>query len=147
MPDIDIPGFEDVELAPPMLDPGTYVFNIQEEPQMKTSDNDKQYLEVKLVCLEGPPQSTPDPATGSNLAAGRKMTDRLYFVDGAFFRVKSLLICAGLLKRDDKESDMARGKFNSSVLVGARLNCRIETNSYKNAAGEDREGRNVVYLT
>ena len=121
MPIINLPSFPDTELAAPRLDPGEYTMNIPEKPIVETNQNGKQYLAVKYKVLEGPDQEKEDPGTGSKSPAGRVVTDRFYLVEGAEFRIKRLLVAAGILARDDKESPMARGEINTDVLVGARL--------------------------
>ncbi len=142
MPQIEIPNFDEVQLAPPRLDPGDYVATITEKPALEENQNGKPYLAVKMKIVEGPEQSDPDPATGSRSPAGRNWTDRLYLVDGAYFRVKQLLVAAGLLARDDHDSPMAKGKFNSDMLVGTTFNIRVTTQMSK----DGKEYRNVDYI-
>jgi len=130
MPELNIPNFDQVELMPPRLDPGTYVVNIQEEPALKTGTNKKtgasqQYLEVKMTVIEGPQQEHPDPNTGATNPVGRGHRDWVFLVDGAYFRVKQLLVAFGLLSKDDKTSPMAQGKINTQSLVGARGTIKI----------------------
>ena len=126
MPEIVIPNFEQVEIALPRLIAGAYTMNIQEIPTMDISKNGKQYVQIEMVVLDGPDQPDADPATGSFKPAGRKFRDRMYLVDGAYFRVKAFLIAAGLLKRDDKQSALALGKLNTDTWVGTRFSVVLQ---------------------
>jgi hypothetical protein len=141
MPEISIPDFDKVALAPPQLDPGEYTVNIYDKPALENSDNGKDYLLVKMKVVEGADQKEEDPATGSHSAVGRTINDRVYLVDGAYFRVKRLLIATGLLSRDDKDSDTALGRFNSDALQGARLRIKVVP-----AMVNGKEYRNVQYI-
>lgn len=141
MPQINIPNFDEVTVSAPKLDPGEYMVNITEKPELKENQNGKPYLEIIMKVIEGPEQQQADPATGGTDPAGRKVTDRLYLVDGAYFRVKQLLISAGILARDDKDSPLARGEFNSDVLVGARMPIKLSAQM-----NNGKEYRNVDYI-
>jgi hypothetical protein len=141
MAQIQIPNFDEVSVSAPKLDPGEYVANIDDKPELKENQNGKPYLEIKLKIIEGPQQAQPDPGTGSTDPAGRTIYDRLYMVDGAYFRVKQLLISAGILARDDKESPLARGEFNSDILAGARLPIKVSAQM-----NNGKEYRNVDYI-
>lgn len=146
MPVVNIPDFESVEVAPPRLDIGKgYVGNIVELPVIKHQDeNDsssKQYIEVKVKILEGPPQSEMDPVTGSPSPTGRSMTDRLYLVPGAFFKVKQLLVSAGLIARNDKDSPMAKGQIALDALIGAKFPFNIVA-----SMKDGTEYRNIQYV-
>lgn len=141
MATINIPNFEDVSVSAPMLDVGTYVMNVTEKPEVKENQNGKPYLELVMKVVEGPQQSQPDPGTGSTDPAGRTWKDRLYLVDGAYFRIKQLLLAAGVLARDDKDSPLARGQFNSDILVGTRFTVNLTAQM-----NNGKEYRNVDYV-
>jgi len=138
---INIPNFDEVSVSAPMLDVGTYIVNVTEKPEVKENQNGKPYMELVMKVVEGPQQSQPDPGTGSTDPAGRTVKDRLYLVDGAYFRLKQLLLAAGVLARDDKDSPLARGQFNSDILVGTRftINLTAQMNNGK-------EYRNTDYV-
>lgn len=144
MPELNIPNFDQVQLAPPQLDPGTYTVNVQEKPTLERQDDGKQFLQINMVVMDGPAQQEADPLTGSKSPVGRKWRDRLYLVDGAYFRVKALLIAASILKRDDKSSAIAMGRFNTDLLVGAKFQIKLDPN-VNPATG--KEYRNVTYVT
>lgn len=133
MPTVNLPNFDSVELAPPQLDPGEYMMSIPEKPEIKTNPNGKQYIEVPYKVIEGPNQQKEDPGTGSKDPTGRVVRDRYYLVEGAEFRIKRLLVSAGVLARDDKESPLAKGQFNTDILQGAKLpvNVTIQMNNGK----------------
>lgn len=142
MPEIFIDNFEQVELSPPKLDVGSgYHFNIESVGELEESEKTgSKYFELALRCLDGPKQSEADPVTGSLDPKGRRIKDRVYLTEGAKWRIKALLISAGLLNRDDKTSDLARGKFNTDILQGAVIACTIEAQMR-----DGKEYRNVVY--
>lgn len=141
MPAINIPKFEEVTVSAPRLDPGQYVVNITEKPSLEENQNGKPYLALTMKVIEGPEQQQEDPGTGSKSPAGRTVKDRLYLVDGAYFRVKQLLIASGLLARDDTESPMAHGQFNSDMLVGTRFSINLTAQM-----NNGKEYRNVDYI-
>jgi len=143
MPEISIPDFDKVDLLPPRLDPGTYVVNIQNEPEYKVHNNGKNYLDIEFVVIEGPNQAQPDPNTGSVAATGKKIHDWLWMVDGAYFKVKQMLIAMGLLTRDDKTSPLAQGKFTTAALVGARGTIKV---SKQLNAQDQKEYTKVEYV-
>lgn len=136
MAEITIDNFENVEVAPPQLDPGDYKFNIREEPEVKTSNNGKPYLDVNLTVVDGPAQQNGESPVD------RTVHDRVYLVEGAYWRIKQLLIAAGLLDPNDKESPLARGKFNTAILVGAMVGATVQIQ--KNPEN-GREYRNYQY--
>lgn len=128
MPEINIENFENVSLGAPRLDPGgPYEGQITDAPEMKQSDSGKPYLEVKTKVLDGPQQQEPDPETDSHSPVGREFTDRYYLNERAAFRVKQLLVATGLLSKDDKESPMAKGSFNSDLLAGQKYKFQVTT--------------------
>jgi hypothetical protein len=133
MPTINLPNFDQVELAPPQLAPGEYMMSISQKPEIKTNPNGKQYLEVRYKVIEGPEQQKPDPGTGSKDPTGRVVPDRYYLVEGAEFRIKRLLVSTGIIARDDKESPVAQGNFNTDILMGVKLpvNVTIQMNNGK----------------
>jgi hypothetical protein len=144
LPEIHIPDFDKVSLQPPQLDCGTYTVNVQEKPTIESQSDGKQYIQLQMVVMGGPAQKEADPATGNTSPVGRKWRDRLYLVDGAYFRVKALLIAAGILARDDKASAIAMGNFNSDLLVGTKFQIRLDPNINPQTG---KEYRNVVYIT
>lgn len=128
MAEINIENFESVSLGAPRLDPGgPYEGQITDTPEVKTSDSGKSYLEVKTRVLEGPEQQEPDPETDSHSPAGREFTDRYYLNERAAFRLKRLLVATGLLAKDDKDSPMAKGQFNSDMLAGQKYKFQVST--------------------
>jgi len=141
MPELSIPNFEEVSVGSLRLDPGEYVVNIQDKPEVKENRNGKPYLEVNMTIVEGPEQQEPDPSSGSKDPAGRNIRDNLYLVDGAYFRIKQLLVASGILARDDNESPIARGQFNTDILVGTRFTVRLSTRM-----NNGKEYRDVAYV-
>lgn len=142
MPEVNVPGFEDVDLSPPQLDPGEYTMNIYDKVQLRTAESSgKQYLEVPLKVVEGPEQQAPDPNTGETDATGRTMNDRVYLSQAALWRLKALLVASGLLARDDKDSPMAQGNINTDMLTGTTVQVKL-TPQMNNG----REYRNVEYV-
>lgn len=123
MPQINMPDFDQIELQPPSLDAGTYEGNIVEKPQVKSTEGEdpKQYLEVKIQVTDGPPQSKPHPVTGNTSAEGRTITNRVYLTQASAWRLKALLVCAGLLDRGDTSSPLAKGNINSDMLLGTHV--------------------------
>lgn len=140
MPEISIPNFEDVSVGTLRLDPGVYVVNVQDKPEIKENRNGKPYLELNMTVVDGPEQSAPD-GTGSTSPVGRNIRDNLYLVDGAYFRIKQVLVAAGILARDDNTSPIARGQFNSDILVGTRFTVRLEAQM-----NNGKQYNNVVYV-
>lgn len=141
MAEIQIADFDKVELSPPRLDVGSgYVFGVENVQILENEKNNNKYLEVTLRCVEGPDQTEADPITGLASPKGRVIKDRVYLTEGAKWRVKALLIASGLLARDDKTSEIARGHFDSDILLGSTVQCSIESQM-----NEGKEYRNVVY--
>jgi hypothetical protein len=133
MPQINLPGMENTEVSGGMLDPGAgYVVNIQEAPVLKTAKTGTPQLEVRMTVISGPTQKD-----GSN-PAGRKIVDFIALT--AVFRIKQLLIAAGLLNRNDKVSDMARGMFDTDILIGQKFSVNVEADMY-----DGKEKRKYVY--
>jgi hypothetical protein len=123
MPQIELNDFEKVALSAPRLDPGVYTFNVHEMPEIKKTDNEKVYINLPMKVVEGPNQKEPDPNTGSFSPVGKVFHDRLY--TGAAFRIKRMLVASGLLAKDDVTSDLARGKLDTAILVGARFQASL----------------------
>jgi hypothetical protein len=139
MPNIEIPNMENAELYAGMLDPGPhYLVNVQELPQIKEAKTGTKQIQLTMTVLSGPDQKSPDPQTGSLSPAGRKVTD--FIALSAAFRVKQLLIAAGLLARDDKTSALAKGNFNTDLLMGTKFSITIEPDMY-----DGKEKRRVKY--
>jgi hypothetical protein len=141
MPEITIPEFEEVSVGGQRLDPGKYTFVVSEKPQVKDLDmsaplsDQKPYLEVVFKVIDGPPQEEAN-SSGTNNPAGMLHTQRFYL--NAKWGVKRLLISTGLLARDDTESPMAKGKFNTDMLYNCKLDGVVKTEMYNG-----REYRNV----
>jgi hypothetical protein len=130
MPEINIPDLENTELNV-LLDPGVYTFNIQEMPTVEPAKSSgKDVLKFKAVVMDGQPQKN-----GAN-PAGRVMFNNIPLELKSV--VKQLLIACGLLRRDDKTSPMAKGNFNTDILLGATFRATVEPNMYK-----DSEGRKI----
>ena len=120
--------FDKAEAGFPRYDDGVYEFNVQEEPTIVT-DKGKPFMQLAAVCVKGPAQKdSSDPA-------GRPMRDRLYLTPASLWRVKTLLIAGGRLSRDDKESDMAKGRFGPDAFIGITFKCKISTRE-----GQDDNG-------
>ena len=141
MPEITIDGFEEVSVGGQRLDPGTYVFVVSEKPVIKDLDmnaplsDQKPYLEVKFKVIDGPPQEEPN-ASGTNNPQGMIHTQRFYL--NAKWGIKRLLIATGLLNREDNDSPMAKGRFNTDMLYNCKLNGVVKSEMYK-----EKEFRNV----
>jgi len=140
MPQVNIENFDDVDVdSYRMLDPGVYTVNVQEEPTVKMSKNNNQQLELTMKVIEGVDQKEADPSTGSKSPAGRVVKDWIAFK--AAFRIKKLLIAAGILRRDDRDSDIAKGKFETGMLIGTKFQIKLVADSYNG-----KEQRKVEYV-
>jgi hypothetical protein len=127
MPEINIPDFENTELFT-LLDPGVYTFNIQEPPLIEPAKSSgKPKLVFKAVVVDGPPQKTASGANGNNPAGKMQFVSIPLELTSV---LKSLLIATGLLIRNDKTSPMAKGQFNSDILVGTTFRATLEPNTY-----------------
>lgn len=135
MPEIIIDEFEDVNVGGQRLDPGTYTFIINEKPQVKDMETEKPYMEVKMKVIDGPPQEDTN-SSGTNNPQGMIHTQRFYL--NAKFNVKRLLISTGLLSRDDTESPIAKGRFNTDDLFNLKFQGTVKSEIYNG-----REYRNV----
>jgi hypothetical protein len=142
MPEINMEGFENISTSGfKMLDPGEYTARIT-EPPAQGFDNDKNYIEVHMEAVQGPPQKeVVNAETGSKDPAGVPFRDRIYLTAAAAWRLKRLLVCAGLLARDDKASPMAKGKIQTDLLAGATVHVRMTPN-----IRDGKEYRNVEYI-
>lgn len=126
MAEIEIDGFEDVNISNfNPLDPGSYTFVIPERPKKVNDDPDKPYIEVQMKVVEGPEQQDADPETGSKSPEGRTMRDRYYLTQASKWRIKKLLVACGIITRDDKDSPIARGKFDLDIFTGARFQAKV----------------------
>lgn len=136
MPEVFIEEMENVSVGGQRLDPGKYTFVISEQPVVKgTGADEKPYIEVKCKVIDGPPQEEVN-ASGTNNPQGMIHTQRFYLA--AKWGIKRLLISTGLLNRDDTESPMAKGKFNTDMLFNLKFEGVIKSEMYN-----DREYRNV----
>lgn len=142
MPEIQIDEFEEVSVGGQRLDVGgPYTLVINEKPEVKDLDasrpmsDQKPYLEVKMKVIDGPPQEEPN-ASGTNNPQGMRHTQRFYL--NAKFNVKRLLISVGLLNREDTESPMAKGRFNTDDLFNLKFQGKVKSDMYNG-----REYRNV----
>ena len=144
MPELDLGDvdFEGVDVSGfTQLDPGTYMFQIAEPPREEFKD-DKRFLTFNFLVLGGPEQKEAFP-DGSKDPAGKKWRDRVYLTPNAMWRFKRLLICAGLLARDDKTSPIAQGKMNTDLLAGQKVQVNLTPNIN---AETGKEYRNVEYV-
>jgi len=141
MPQINMPNFEHVELSAPQLDVGKYTVNIIEKPEMQQPESGNVYLLITMQATEGPEQSTPHPLDGSTKAEGRTIKDRVYLTAEAAWRLKALLISAGILSREDQTSPMAKGNFNTDILYGQSLQIEVTKRMHNG-----REYNNVTYI-
>jgi len=135
VPDVSLEGFEEVSIDTFRFDVGgPYQFQISEKPELNNSDPEKPYLLMSLKCLGGPDQ-VEDTPNGSKTPIGVTIKERLYL--NAKFMVKRYLISIGILSRDDTESPIAKGRFNSDIffstkfsgMVTARINAGKEYRS------------------
>ena len=133
MPEIIIDEFEDVSVGGQRLDPGAYTFVISEKPEVKDLDpnqplgDQKPYLEVKCKVVDGPEQEEIN-SSGSKSPVGMVHTQRFYL--NAKWNIKRLLIATGLLNREDKESPMAKGRFNTDMLYNQKFSGGIKIDNY-----------------
>lgn len=126
MAEIEIDGFEEISISNfKPLDPGSYTFVIPERPKKVADDADKPYIEIQMKVVEGPAQQEPDPETGSTSPEGLVMRDRYYLTPAAKWRIKKLLVACGIITRDDKDSPIARGKFDLDIFTGARFAAKV----------------------
>lgn len=126
MPEITIDDFESVSLSNVQLDPGgPYMAQISEPPKLEGA-GETPYLALSFRVVEGPEQLEADPATGSKSPEGTECTDRYYLSKAAAWRVKKLLVSTGVLNKDDSDSPMAKGNFNSDILTGKRFPFMVE---------------------
>jgi hypothetical protein len=135
MPEVNIPDFENTKLNS-LLDPGVYTFTIKDPPTLEPAQSSgKLKLVYKAEVLDGPPQKDD----GANPAGRVQFVTIPDFMDTGRSRVKQLLISAGFLRRDDKESPMARGNFNTDDLVGAIFKAVLEPSDYNGKPGRKIE--------
>lgn len=142
MPQIQLPGFDNTSLSSKKLDPGRYQVNITDVPQVKTSDNGKNFIEVEFTVRTGPKQEPTNPNEQPQDPTGMKISDRLYYDnEKAWYRIKGLMVSAGILARDDTESPKAKGQIDLDEWAGATLTIDV--------VSEMRDGkdyRNVNYV-
>lgn len=124
-----------------MLDPGVYTVVVKSFESK--FENDKEYLAMVYETKEGPKQKD----TNFPDAEGREIFDRVYLTNEAAWRLKQLLVATGLLARDDKDSEMAKGDINLDQLMsGGAFRIRLTTRLYKDQGGNQKEARNVEFL-
>ncbi len=131
MPQVHIPDFANTKMFT-LLDPGVYTFTIKELPTLEAAQSSgKLKLCFKAIVLDGPPQKE----TGDNPADRILYVTIPDFMDTGRSRVKQLLIAAGYLRRDDKDSPMANGDFNTDDLIGAIFKALVEPSDYNGKPG------------
>lgn len=136
MPKINLKGFEDTEVTPPMLDPGSYAVKITQAPVEEWDDQNRNYMDIYMMVVSGPQQKNGDAA------AGKDTRDRIYLhTPKSWFRLKQLLVAAGLMERDDKESPMAKGDIDTDLLAGQSLQIEVSINMR-----DGKEYRNTQYV-
>lgn len=136
MPEITLDGFEDVTVGGIRLDVGgPYQFAITEKPELVDMDTDKPYMIMKLKCLSGIEQEEKNNS-GTTNPMGLETTERIYL--NARFIVKRWLISIGLLARDDQDSPMAKGKFNTDMFYNQKVTAMV-----KGSMWDGKERRNV----
>ncbi len=136
MPEITLDKFEEVTVGGIRLDVGgPYDMVIHEKPELVDMGTDKPYMLLKIKCLSGPDQEETNNS-GSNSPVGLVISQRVYL--NAKFIVKRYLIATGLLTRDDTESPLAKGNFNTDMLQNKRFKGVIKSEMY-----DQKERRNV----
>lgn len=136
MPEITLDGFEEVSVGGFRLDVGgPYTLTIAEKPELHDLDTDKPYMTLKMKVIDGPDQEE-DNSSGTKKCAGQLIGERLYL--NAKFMVKRYLIAIGLLARDDTESPMAKGKFNTDLMFNQKFTALVKASMY-----QGKERRNV----
>ena len=146
---INIPNFEDVSLfsnyQPPAAD---YLCEIPDIPQVQHKEGKMSQIAVKLKITAAKDQV--------NFAKeeGNTFTDFIPFGvnpktgKDASFRFKNLLVAAGIIDKDDKTSEIARGQVNLGVLKDAKVMVRVTHYMYSDPSGTKppAEKYNVEYL-
>lgn len=136
MPEITLEKFEEVSVGGIRLDVGgPYDLVIHEKPELVDMETDKPYMQLRVKCLSGPDQEDPNNS-GTNSPVGLVVAQRVYL--NAKFIVKRYLIATGLLTREDTESPMAKGKFNTDMLFNKKFKGMIKAEMY-----DGKERRNV----
>jgi len=133
--------FANIPVGKAQLDPGAYIFNIQEEPTDEFDNDQKEYLQMVYHVVDGPPQQVEDAEFGTS-PVGRTFKERLYLETKSLWKLKSLLIACGMLDRNDKTSDIARGVFDTADLVGKTFNATVAKTTSKK---DGKEYTNLNY--
>ena len=107
-----------------LLAPGVYNAIVCEVPVEKMSSNGNPQLEVTLEVMDGP-------------STGARLKDFIPMVKKSEFRVKRLLVCAGLIARDDTVTET----FDENGLLHAPVTIKVTAGMY-----QGKETRNVEYV-
>lgn len=146
MPRVNIPNFADVNVGggEGWLDAGIYTVNIQAAPQVNPPKPGKQFsqIELDMVVTDGPDQQKESPMTGTTNPTGRTVKDWLSLSPKAAWRIKLLLIASGLLDRNDKDSDVARGNWDTEELIG----CTFQVELVEGINNKGKPIRDVNYI-
>jgi hypothetical protein len=121
MPRVEIPDFENTKVFT-LLDPGVYNVEVDGIPLVENNKKGNPQIIMTMTVTDGPTQQTGDNPFG------RKIKDFIPFALST--KVKALLLACGVLTRDDTTSEIAKGGFDTEILMGARLQVRLTRRMY-----------------
>ena len=134
--EIKLPGFEEVEASEgfKLLAPGKYRVIIAEPPEVGVNNNGNPEMVITMKVIGGPKQEDGSDPAGSTIK------DWIYYTK-AMWKLKNLLVSAGIIPKDDKTSDIARGQFDSDILTGQECVINLTASTYNG-----KEKRDVQYV-
>jgi hypothetical protein len=131
-----IANFEDADVFSRYLPPaGEYVCKIESEPTMKVASTGTQQLLLLLSIV-----AANDPAQQAE-AEGKVFGDFISLSPKAAFRLKQVLVSAGIIDANDKTSEIARGKINTSIFKDQTVRVKVTHRFF-----EGKEKADVEYL-
>jgi hypothetical protein len=144
---INIPNFENQSVANNYMPPaGDYLCEIPETPQYEAKEGKTPTVKVKHTIVAAKNQAQKDEEgntfTSFVLAgvapSGKDMS----------WKFKQLLVAAGIIEKDDKTSEIARGQIALGVLKGAKTMVRITHKMYTDPTKQEgpKEKYEVEYL-
>ncbi len=129
-----IPDFEDTNVFSSYLPPaGDYLCKIDTEPQVKTAKTGNDQLLFLLTII-----ASKDPAQQSEVE-GKVFGDFVSLAPKAAFRMKQILVSAGIIDANDKTSEIARGRINTAIFKDAKVNVKVTHRIYEGKPKADVE--------
>lgn len=126
---ITLPDFQNATVGNEPLVDGIYTVNVPTSPTREMK-GDKVSLKFTFKVVAGPDQKSPGE-NGTLSPIGRELHDFIPLQANCMWRMKRLLVAAGLMARDDKSSALAMGEFDTDSLIGNTFQVKVFQEEYE----------------